>query len=253
MHSDKFRSKIFNFLETPRRIEEECHSFLIFFEKYLFSKESHPLVTVQWIEEELGEKYLSSLDGFKFMDIILNLIIFNYRSDAINKIRGLFRASTTDLIEIYSGEVRPWSDYFMIMSEFQRLLVYLLNDSKKDNHDFLEKIQRSSNLDVISISGMPRVGKTTLVNKLYFDQSIISDFDIRAKTCVSQQYTLKNVLLTILGDVIGKNAKLDKEAKDALAVMLQKKLSHAKYLIFIDDILHVVHGTICILLISIVS
>ncbi|MCD7456822.1 hypothetical protein HAX54_033305 [Datura stramonium] len=85
---------------------------------------------------------------------------------------------------------------------------------------------------------MPGVGKTTLANKLLSDQSVVYHFDIRAKTCVSQQYTRKNVLLTILSDLIGENAKLDKEAENALAEMLRKKLSHVRYLIFIDDIWH---------------
>ncbi|MCD7456826.1 hypothetical protein HAX54_033309 [Datura stramonium] len=37
---------------------------------------------------------------------------------------------------------------------------------------------------------------------------------------------------------MSENAKLDKEAENALAEMLRKKLSHARYLIFIDDIWH---------------
>ncbi|XP_059317267.1 putative late blight resistance protein homolog R1B-12 [Lycium ferocissimum] len=96
----------------------------------------------------------------------------------------------------------------------------------------------SSNLDVISIFGMPGVRKTTLANKLYLDQSVVSHFDIRAQVCVSQEYTRKDMLLTILGDLIGKNAKLDEEAENALADKLKQKLLRRRYLIFIDDIWH---------------
>ncbi|MCD7456843.1 hypothetical protein HAX54_033326 [Datura stramonium] len=124
MYSDEYRSKISNFLEIPRRIGEECQSFLIFFEKYLFSEESDPLETWQWIEKEWGlsslptEKYLSSLDGlkflkrdFKFLDIILNLHVCECGTDAINKVQRLFQGGAADLVQIYSGKVRPWSHY----------------------------------------------------------------------------------------------------------------------------------------------
>ncbi|MCD7456839.1 hypothetical protein HAX54_033322 [Datura stramonium] len=112
----EYRSKISNFLEIPRRIGEECQSFLIFFEKYLFSEESDPLETWQWIEKEWGlsslptEKYLSSLDGFKSLkeilslDIILNLHVCECGIDAINKVQRLFQGAAADLVQIYSGK-----------------------------------------------------------------------------------------------------------------------------------------------------
>ncbi|MCD7456852.1 hypothetical protein HAX54_033335 [Datura stramonium] len=97
-------------------------------------------------------------------------------------------------------------------------------------------VEGSSNLDVVSIVGMPGVGKTTLANKLYFDQSVVAHFDIRAQCCVSQEYTRKDLLSTILGDLIGRTARLDEEAEDVLADKLRKQLFGARYLILIDDI-----------------
>ncbi|MCD9646853.1 hypothetical protein HAX54_037050, partial [Datura stramonium] len=134
MYSDEFRSKISNFLEIPRRIGEECQSFLIFLEKYLLSEESDPLETWQWIEKEWGlsslptERYLSSMDGFKFLkrdfkflDIILNLHVFECRTDAIYKVRRLFQGGAADLVQIHSGKVRPWSHHFhYYVSDLQR-------------------------------------------------------------------------------------------------------------------------------------
>ena len=56
----------------------------------------------------------------------------------------------------------------------------------------------SSKLDVISIVGMPGLGKTTLANKLFFDQFVVSHFDVRAQCCVSQLYIRKDLFFVVL-------------------------------------------------------
>ncbi|PHT36673.1 hypothetical protein CQW23_24373 [Capsicum baccatum] len=94
----------------------------------------------------------------------------------------------------------------------------------------------SSSLDVISIVGMPGVGKTTLANNLYFDQSVVFRFDIRAQCCVSQEYSRKGLLLSLLGDITENTTKLEGESEDVLADKLRKLLMFKRYLIFIDDI-----------------
>lgn len=43
-------------------------------------------------------------------------------------------------------------------------------------------------LEVVSIVWMGGIGKTTLVNKIYNDQFIMSRFEIRAKVTVSLEY-----------------------------------------------------------------
>lgn len=57
---------------------------------------------------------------------------------------------------------------------------------------------RERELEVVSIVSMGGIGKTTLSTKLYSDQRIMSRFDIRAKAIVSQEYCVRNVLLSLL-------------------------------------------------------
>lgn len=94
----------------------------------------------------------------------------------------------------------------------------------------------SSSLDVISIVGMPGKGKTTLAKNLYFDRSVVSRFDIRAQCCVSQEYSRKDLLLAILGDITEDTTELEGEAEDVLADKLRKLLMFTRYLILVDDI-----------------
>ncbi|CAN4081256.1 unnamed protein product [Withania somnifera] len=89
-------------------------------------------------------------------------------------------------------------------------------------------------LDVISIVGMPGLGKTTLAQKLYSDNSVISHFDIRAQCCVSQVYKRMDLLLSILHDAIGVRENFPSEA-DA-ADKLKKTLQAKRYLILVDDV-----------------
>ncbi|MCD7471169.1 hypothetical protein HAX54_011482 [Datura stramonium] len=101
-----------------------------------------------------------------------------------------------------------------------------------------EKLLRGSKeLDVVSIVGMPGLGKTTLANKLYFDEFVISHFDIRAQCCVSQVYTRKDLLLVILRDAIGEAPQFERPPSDAeVADRLRKILLPTRYLILVDDI-----------------
>ncbi|KAH0669793.1 hypothetical protein KY285_023939 [Solanum tuberosum] len=73
----------------------------------------------------------------------------------------------------------------------------------------------SRQLDVISLVGMPGIGKTTLADKIYNDLVITSHFDVR----VTQVYTFRYLYVAILNGVlepIDRNEKEDGELADEL-------------------------------------
>ncbi|KAK4717506.1 hypothetical protein R3W88_015844 [Solanum pinnatisectum] len=76
-----------------------------------------------------------------------------------------------------------------------------------------------ADLDVISITGMPGSGKTTLAYKVYNDKSVSSHFDLRAWCTVDQVYDEKKLLDKILNQV---NSKLSENID--------------RYLIVLDDV-----------------
>ncbi|XP_006363248.1 putative late blight resistance protein homolog R1A-4 isoform X1 [Solanum tuberosum] len=91
--------------------------------------------------------------------------------------------------------------------------------------------------DVISIHGMPGLGKTTLANRLYSDRSVVSQFDICAQCCVSQVYSYKDLLLSLIRDAIGEDSDQHRELHDnELADKLRKTLLRRRYLILVDDV-----------------
>ncbi|CAN4089582.1 unnamed protein product [Withania somnifera] len=90
--------------------------------------------------------------------------------------------------------------------------------------------------DVISIVGMAGQGKTTLANRLFIDELIVSRFDVRAKCTVSQVYERRELLVAVISDVVDKSTDLTKVPEAELADKLRKLLLQKRYLILIDDV-----------------
>ncbi|KAM3376439.1 hypothetical protein P3S68_015154 [Capsicum galapagoense] len=89
-------------------------------------------------------------------------------------------------------------------------------------------------LDVISITGMPGSGKTTLAYKVYNDKSVCSHFDLRAWCTVDQEYDEKNLLVKLFNQVTGSDLKFSEDID--VADKLRRQLFGKRYLIVLDDV-----------------
>ncbi|XP_055809988.1 putative late blight resistance protein homolog R1B-16 [Solanum dulcamara] len=143
-----------------------------------------------------------------------------------NKLSDLVLHNTTDVASAHTSEFARLTSIREEMVGFQEVMDTLRR----------QLISGSSHLDVISIVGMPGLGKTFLANKLFFDQLVVSHFDVRAQCCVSQVYTRKDLLLTILRGIKKDTIISDKLPENELADRLRKLLLVQRYLILIDDV-----------------
>ncbi|PHT49013.1 hypothetical protein CQW23_13221 [Capsicum baccatum] len=94
-----------------------------------------------------------------------------------------------------------------------------------------------SEVDVISIVGLPGLGKTTLAYRVYNDKSVVDHFDVRAWCTIDQERNEKKLLQRIFNEVIGLKERVSEDNIDNnVADDLRKQLFGKRYLIVLDDL-----------------
>ncbi|KAJ4963533.1 hypothetical protein NE237_023472 [Protea cynaroides] len=96
--------------------------------------------------------------------------------------------------------------------------------------------QSDNNFSVLPIVGKGGLGKTTLAQLVYTDESIMSHFEIRAWVCVSEQFDIVRITKEILESI--NNRKPESDLLDGLQNQLQATLSKKKFLLVLDDVWH---------------
>ncbi|EYU17764.1 hypothetical protein MIMGU_mgv1a026345mg [Erythranthe guttata] len=95
-------------------------------------------------------------------------------------------------------------------------------------------MEQREELDVISIIGMPGLGKTTLASKIYESDIIQSEFHIRIWVNVSQNFNKKELLLGILKEFSSEDLSevSEQELEEEVIAFLEEEM----FLIVFDDV-----------------
>ncbi|KAM3268208.1 putative late blight resistance protein R1A-3 [Capsicum chacoense] len=102
----------------------------------------------------------------------------------------------------------------------------------------IRKLTRGpTEIDVVSIVGMPGLGKTTLAYRVYNAKSVVGHFDVRAWCTVDQERNEKKLLQKIFNQVTGlKGNFIEDGIENDVADKLRKHLFGKRYLIVLDDL-----------------
>ncbi|XP_057808784.1 putative late blight resistance protein homolog R1A-10 [Salvia miltiorrhiza] len=161
----------------------------------------------------------------------------NYMSSFCDALEGVISAvnSIVEMAEKISPNVsdRPLSS----IPEVSRRNNLIVGREADLNHLTDRLMAGSDALQTVPILGISGIGKTHLARIVYEDPDIVSKFRLRAWVKISQEYSKKEVLLSLLHSLrkLG-SGKGQERTEDELAKLLFRILRSGNYLIVLDDV-----------------
>jgi Leucine-rich repeat (LRR) protein len=147
-----------------------------------------------------------------------------------------YLASQKDVLGLKQGVGGESSKRLPTTSLVEESGIFGRDDDKEKIISLLipENATGNENLCVIPIVGMGGIGKTTLAQLVYKDNSVKEHFDLQAWVCVSDEFDVFMVTKTVLEAVT--LSACDMKDLNMLQVTLQEKLMGKKFLLVLDDV-----------------
>ncbi|GMP43352.1 hypothetical protein CsSME_00012742 [Camellia sinensis var. sinensis] len=185
-----------------------------------------------------SSKVWNLIPNFKPTDVIFNFKMKSKIEEINTRLHNSFeQCSKLNLVKIVgpTTPTKTWQkpDSTSIIDEPR---VY---GRERDQSKVIELLVKGdepshSNVGVIPIVGMGGIGKTTLAQMVYKDETVKVHFDLKAWACVSDEFDILRITKAIYDSVTSQTCSFNN--LDQAQVQLQKALAGRKFLIVLDDV-----------------
>ncbi|PHT49011.1 hypothetical protein CQW23_13219 [Capsicum baccatum] len=116
---------------------------------------------------------------------------------------------------ILAGDRGLFHLIFLLPNTIEKIKLFIKRGFEEETEWIIRKLTSGpSEVDVISIVGMPGLGKTTLAYRVYNDKSVIGHFDVRSWCTIDQERNDKKLLQKIFNQVIGLKGSFNEDRID---------------------------------------
>ncbi|CAL5382948.1 unnamed protein product [Camellia sinensis] len=186
-----------------------------------------------------SSKVWNPIPNFKPKDVIFNFKMRSKIEEINTRLRTSFdRSSQLNLVKIV-GTTTPTTKTWQRPESTSLLKEPRVYGREKGQRKIIELLvgagESSHNkVDVIPIVGMGGIGKTTLAQMVFNDETVKNHFDLNAWVCVSDEFELMKITKAIYDSVTSQTCSFNN--LDQAQVQLKQALVGKKFLLVLDDV-----------------
>nr|GLL27362.1 putative late blight resistance protein homolog R1B-14 [Ipomoea trifida] len=192
------------------------------------------IMDVVYRSENLIDQYVVDAKVHGVLDIPTKRDIATKIKDILQEIKVI--QEKTEYQKVIENIVLPRDHTYSVPQKVPRVEEEYVVGFNEEAKRIINRLREGPNYGVISVFGMPGLGKTTLANKVFKSEEIEYRFMYRVWIYVSQSYKKRDVYLQILKKLQQPHDYDTNVSEEELASKIKQVLGPVKYFFVLDDV-----------------